>query len=589
VSLGVLASAGALPIALVFVLLVGIRWAAAKAMAAGWLVASVLGLLLWRMEPGWWAAAAVYGGLQALEIILIVFGAILLMNHLERSGAVGTIRSHFTRITGDRRIQLLLIGLGFITLIEGAAGFGTPGALAAPLMVGLGFPALAAAVFGLVFNAPQPPFGAAGTPVIGGVAAVVDEGVLGAEPLPRFLEGVTTWSAVVTGSALVVWGLVGVFLLVLWFGREEERTLRGALRGTLPVAPLALVLGALAGGTQFVVAAFLGPELPNIAAGFLVLGAGALLAARRSGLVPRESWDFPDRAAWPDPWRAGSAGEGPAGETAGRRENGARTSLAGEVRDGAPSEHEGPEARMPVVLAWTPYLLVAGVLIVTRWPGLGLDAWLRGHTLEVSRILGEDLSFTLRYLYLPGLVPFIPVALLTAVLHRMDAGSVARAWQDTVRQILPPAVTLLVAVSMTQVMIQSATNRIAEPGMMEALSRVVALGAGTALPAVSPWIGALGAFMTGSNTSSNVLFSVLQHDAAADVGVSRTLAVALQNVGGGIGNMLAVLNIAAVCGVLGMTGREGMILRRTLVPTVGLALFAGFVGLLLARLLPGLY
>jgi lactate permease len=77
-------------------------------------------------------AAATYGALQAVEIIIIVFGAILLMNHLEGSGAVATIRRHFTWITEDRRVQLLLIGLGLITLVEGVAGFGTPGALAAP-------------------------------------------------------------------------------------------------------------------------------------------------------------------------------------------------------------------------------------------------------------------------------------------------------------------------------------------------------------------------------------------------------------------------------------------------------------------------
>jgi lactate permease len=244
---------------------------------------------------------------------------------------------------------------------------------------------------------------------------------------------------------------------------------------------------------------------------------------------------------------------------------------------------------VPVLLAWTPYLIVALVLIVTRWPGLGIDDWLRERSLDVPHILGEDLSFSLRYLYLPGVVPFIPVALLTALLHRMEWVSVAAAWRETASQIAAPAATLVVAVSMTQVMIQSATNLIGQPGMMQALSEVVARGAGAALPAVAPWIGALGAFMTGSNTSSNVLFSVLQHDAAADVGVSRTLAVALQNIGGGVGNMVAVLNIAAICGVLRITGMEGTILRRTLVPTVILASLAGAAGLILVAGVGDLY
>jgi lactate permease len=244
---------------------------------------------------------------------------------------------------------------------------------------------------------------------------------------------------------------------------------------------------------------------------------------------------------------------------------------------------------MPVLLAWTPYLLVALVLLVTRWPGLGLVPVLQGYSLDVERILGQDLSFSLRYLYLPGIVPFIPVVVLTAFVHRMSARSVAAAWRGSARLVLWPAITLVIAVSMTQIMIQSATNELGRPGMMQALSTVLAAAAGPAIPFVAPWIGTLGTFVTGSNTSSNILFSVLQHDAAGDVGLSRTIVVALQNVGGGIGNMISVLNIAAISGVVGMTGREGEILRRTLAPTVVYAVLAGVMGLALALLFGGVY
>lgn len=581
-----LALAGAIPIAVVFALLVGLRWSAARAMGVGWVLASGLGLFLWRMETGWWAAAAIYGALQALEIIIIVFGAILLMNHLERSGAVATIRDHFTHVTADRRVQVVLIGLGFVTLVEGAAGFGTPGALAAPLMIGLGFPPLAAAVFGLVFNAPQPPFGAAGTPVLGGIGAVIDDRVLQGEvPLSTFLGDVTAWTAVMTGATLVFWGFVGVFLLIFWFGRDEERTLRGAFRGTLPVAPLTLLLGALAGGTQFGVAWFFGPELPDIAAGFVVLGVGMLLT-RRGILVPDLAWDFPERGVWKKEWLAGL-------EKADERERRPASSPSGADEEGEKPvnrrSRDEERGNMSVALAWTPYLIVALVLIVTRWPGLGIAEWMRDRSLRVERILGEDLSYSLAYLYLPGLIPFLPVAVLTTLLHRMDRVSITEAWRSSARQVLLPAVTLIIAVSMTQVMIQSATNPSALPGMIEAVSRIVADGAGAMLPAVSPWIGALGAFMTGSNTSSNILFSVLQHDAAADVGVSRTLIVALQNVGGGIGNMTAVLNVAAISGVIAISGAEGAILRKALVPTVVLALFVGLAGMILVSVVPELY
>ncbi len=551
-----LALVGSVPIVTVFLLMVGLRWSAARGMGTGWVLASALGLFLWRMDTLWWAAAAIYGALQALEIILIVFGAILLMNYLEGSGAASTIQWHFTHIADDRRVQLLLIGLGLNTIIEGAAGFGTPAAIAAPLLIGLGFPPMAAAIFGLFFDATQPPFGAAGTPIIGGVASVIDEKILpSGMSVMSFLGDVTRWTGIVTGVAMVFWGLLGVFLLLLWFGPENERNLKGALKRTLPVTPFAFVLGGLAGSTQFLTAWFFGPALPDIAAGFAVLGVGLLLA-HYNVLTPRRAWIFPGRASWEHAWHGGLHGE---------------------------AYHSGkPEKRMPVLLAWTPYLLVALVLLVTRWPGLGLVEVLQGYTLDVEEILGQDLSFSLRYLYLPGIVPFIPVAVLTGFIHRMDLRSMADSWKDTVSHITSPAITLVIAVSMTQVMIQSATNGADLPGMMQALSRVLALGAGGAIPFVAPWIGTLGAFMTGSNTSSNILFSVLQYEAAASVGIAPAVVVAMQNVGGGLGNMLSILNIAAVCGVIGMTGMEGVILRRMVLPTLIYAVFAGLAGLALA-------
>lgn len=560
---GVLALAAAVPIAVAFVLLVGFRWSAARAMGVGWVIATVLGVGLWRMEPTWWAAAALAGALEAFNIVLIVFGAILLMNYLEVGGAISTIRWYFRGIARDRRIQLLLIGLGFETIIEGAAGFGTPGALAAPLFIGLGFPPLAAAVFGLFFNAPNPQFGAAGTPIIGGVESGMGESVLvGIDPI-AFQRLVSAWSGVMTGLTFTFWGLLGIFLLIYWFGEGDERSLRGAARSTAPVAPFALLLGTLAGLVQWVVAWFVGPALPDIAAGFVVLAVGIVLADR-GVLMPETPWEFPDRETWSETW------------------------LGGLDLDAVRTDE--PTREMSVLLAWTPYLVVGLFLLVTRWPTLDLVATLQEYTVGIDGILGTTQSWSLRYLYLPGTMPFVPVAIGTGLLYRLDAEKTARAWKESLRQVAPAALTLVVAVSLTRVMIESATNAAGFVGMMEALSIVLAGAAGPALPLVSPWIGALGTFVTGSNTTSDILFNTLQYDAAGEVGISRGLIVSIQNVGGGIGNMVSVLNIAAICGVVGITGREGDILRKVLLPTVIFALFAGFVGTLLVYVVaPGVF
>ncbi|MEF8882403.1 MAG: L-lactate permease [Halapricum sp.] len=565
-----LALLAVLPIAVAFTLLVWLRWSAARSMGVGWILATVLGLAYWQMDPMWWAAVAIFGGLEAVPIILIVFGAILLMNYLEISGAISTIRWHFSGISNDRRIQLLLIGLGFETIIEGVAGFGTPGALAAPLLIGLGFPPLGAAVFALFFNAPNPQFGAAGTPILGGVNAVIGEGKLqeAAEPISQaeFQALVSGYSGVMTGLTFAFWGVLGIFLLMYWFGHEEERSFRGAARATTPVAPFAIVLGVVAGLTQWAIAWFVGTELPSIVAGFVVFGLG-LAMADRGVLVPQDSWTFPDRDTWSDKW------------------------LGGLTLDSI--EGDDPEKEMPVLLAWTPYLLVGGILLFTRWPTLDLVSTLQEFTVGVPAVLGyTELEWSIRYLYLPGTMPFIPVAILTGLLYRMDFEDTADAWSESTRQVAPAALTLVIVVSLTQILIQSGLNNASsfDPGMMDALSQAVALGAGRALPIVAPWIGALGTFVTGSNTVSDILFASLQYDAAGEVGISRSIVVAIQNVGGGVGNMISVQNIAAICGVVGITGREGDILRKTVVPTVLFALFVGTVGMILVYVIaPGAF
>jgi len=564
-----LALVGVVPIGVAFVLLAGLRWSAARAMGVGWLLAGGIGLTYWSMEPNWLLASAIYGALQAVDIILIVFGAILLMNYLEGSGAIATIRWYFGQIEEDRRVQLLLVGLGFMTIIEGAAGFGTPGALAAPLFIGLGFPPLAAAVFGLYFNAPNPPFGAAGTPVIGGTGAVIEPALSGSTSVTEFLSMVSAWTGVVTGLTYVFWGVLGVFFLTYWFGDGDgERSVVSAVHSTLPIAPFALLLGAVTGGTQLVIAWFVGPALPDIAAGFVVLAIGLLLA-NNDVLIPDDEWDFPDESTWSDTW------------------------LGGLELDEV--SRKQPKKKMSVLLAWTPYLLVALALLVTRWPELTVGGvvvldWIQSFSVSLDSILGTDLGYTLQYLYLPGTMPFIPIAILTGFLHRMNATQMGAAWRRSVMQVAPAALTLIIAVSMTQIMIQSRTNAADLLGMMEALSRALAIGAGGLLPLISPWLGAIGSFMTGSNTSSNILFSVLQYNAAETVGLSRVIVVSLQNVGGGLGNMVSVLNVAAICGVVGITGREGDLLRKAIVPMTLFAVFAGLFGMLLTYVLvPGLF
>ena len=185
-----LAGLAALPIILAGVLLVGFRMPAKWAMPAVYVTAVVIALGVWNMPFVDVAASTVEGLFLTFDLLWIIFGAILLLKTLERSGGVAAIRRSFHDISDDRRVQVVIIAWLFGSFIEGAAGFGTPAAVAAPLMVAMGFPAAGAVMLGMMIQSTAVTFGAAGTPILigveGGVASPEFTAALAASGAPRF-------------------------------------------------------------------------------------------------------------------------------------------------------------------------------------------------------------------------------------------------------------------------------------------------------------------------------------------------------------------------------------------------------------------
>ena len=153
-----------IPIILTIVLMIGFNWSAKRALMLAWALTAVFAIALWKMSILHAFAYTITGFLSAIETLVIIFGAILIMNTLSRSGAMSAINRMFNGITADARLQAIIIGFVFSAFIEGAAGFGTPAALCAPLLISLGYPPLAAAVVTLMYNTVPGCFGAAGTP-----------------------------------------------------------------------------------------------------------------------------------------------------------------------------------------------------------------------------------------------------------------------------------------------------------------------------------------------------------------------------------------------------------------------------------------
>jgi lactate permease len=263
-SSGLLALIASLPIAVIFVFMVGFRWPATRAMPLAFAAALILALLLWKTPLNWILAASVNGLVIAFKILFIVFGALLLLFTMREGGAIEAINRGFTNISGDRRVQAIIIAWLFGGFIEGSAGFGTPAALAAPLMLSLGFPALAAVMVALIANVTPVSFGAVGTPTLIGIESSLDipairhtiaeSGMTYAE----YIHQVGIWTAVQHALPGLLLPLIMIAMMTRFFG--EKRSFREGLA----IWPYALFAGFCFVGPYLLVAIFLGPEFPTL-------------------------------------------------------------------------------------------------------------------------------------------------------------------------------------------------------------------------------------------------------------------------------------------------------------------------------------
>jgi len=239
---------------------------------------------------------------------------------------------------------------------------------------------------------------------------------------------------------------------------------------------------------------------------------------------------------------------------------------------------------MNLGLAWTPYVLVAGLLVLTRLPFLPFQKWLTSAEFTWSGILGTSLSQNVQPLYLPGTI-FIVVSLLTLWLHRMTGVQVKHAWIDAAHKLAAPALALLFAVGLVRVFIDSDTNSAGLDSMPLVLAEYVAQATRSTWPFFAPVIGAMGSFISGSNSVSNLMFSLFQYGIADRIGAPHTIIVGLQVLGGAAGNMITVHNVVAASATVGLVGREGLLIRRTILPMTYYLIVAGLLGLFFSYVL----
>lgn len=577
-SIGTLALVAFVPILIALVLMVGLRMGAMKAMPVAWLACALGAYFVWKLPVDYIAALTVQGAIGAVGVLIIVFGALVLLHTLQYSGGMETIQYGMQIVSKDMRVQAIIIGYMFGAFVEGAAGFGTPGALAAPFMLALGFPPLAAAVLALIFNSFSVSFGAVGVTLLVGMqsaiktameAAIAGGGADGFKTTLDFIIYLGKTTTFLHGPMIFILPVFTLGFITRLFGPNRSWSDGFAAWKFCLFAAVSFFV------PYMLMAWFFGPELPSMVGG--LVGLGVIIAGARAGFcVPKDVWTFGDPSKWEKDW-------------------------TGSLAFDATKEFK---PHMSQFMAWLPYIIIAVILMSTRNNFLPFKAWLSSHgQLVFSGILGFDGSSpvkpmvkeTLSLLYIPGILPFMAIALLTAVLHKMSPDKVVKAWVETAVKMKAATIALIASVALVAIFRGSGVNpAIATdvaagtakylPSMPLALATAVAGAVGPIWPMAASFIGGLGAFITGSHTVSNMLFGAFQWDMAGQLALPKVNILAAQSAGGAMGNMVCIHNIIAACTVVGLVDREGEILKKTVIPFVLYGLVVGTVVFILINM-----
>lgn len=509
------------PLLSAFILLVILRLPARRAMPLSLLFTVILASVVWQMPVRQLAAAAVEGLIIALTIIWIVFGAIFLLKILQQTGAIAVIKHGFSQISADRRVQLIIIAWLFGSFLEGAAGFGTPAAIVAPLLVALGFSPLSAVVLALIADSSAVSFGAVGTPVLVGLA----QGVPGMSSAQLQHIAVSAISIDIFVASALPW------LMCLIYCRFFSSV--PSWRAGLAMAPFALLSGLAFTVPAYLCAVMLGPEFPSVLgalAGLLIVCA----LARHNILLPGAF----------EP---------------------ATTPLSSALM-----------LPLSPLRAWLPYLLVAVLLVISRMPFLPVKAMLQGVEFRWEQLFSTSVSVSVAPLYLPGTL-FILTALLVPLLQHGKISQLHTALRQSGTMLWPSLIALAAAVPMVRIFLQSDVNTAGLPAMPLALAELAAQHLSDIWVFIAPLVGALGSFIAGSATFSNLMFASFQQAMAIDAGLDPHSVLALQMLGANAGNMICVVNVVAAASVVGLNGREGDIIRYTLLPALYYCMAASLV------------
>ncbi|MEX1193218.1 MAG: L-lactate permease [Brumimicrobium sp.] len=545
-----------LPILIVGLFLIGFKLPAKITMPLVFLITIIISFFIWKLSLLNILSSSIQGLFITFDILYIIFGAILLLNLLKYSGGVNVIRQGFADISSDRRVQVVIIAWLFGSFLEGAAGFGTPAAIVAPLLLALGYPAIAAVMIGLMVQSTAVTFGALGTPILVGI-----QGGLESFEFNSFLAtnniSMMNYLSAVTSQIVILHAIAGTFIptimvvmLTRFFGENKSWTeglsifpftLFGGLSFTIPYALTGILLG---------------PEFPSIMGALIGLPL-VIFAVKKNFLLPMDNWDFPSTDKWPSHWTGNI------------------------IID---NDDEPFKPKYSLFKYWLPYIILALILVLSRIHQLPIKEFMLRFEISWYNILGTTISASSTPLYLPGTMLII-VGVFAIFLFKMSIHDIKLSIAESTKTLLSAAFVLVFTIPMVRIYINSGINDIGLESMPIIMAEWVASNVGHIYPLFTATIGGLGAFIAGSNTVSNLMFSLFQVSIAENLSIPTTLLVSLGAVGAAAGNMIAIHNVVAASATVGYINREGEVLRLTIIPTLYYLIIIGLVGLIAANFL----
>ncbi len=540
-----------IPLAVLFVLLGGLK---VRAWISGLIAlgaAIVVAVALFGMPAGQALSAAVNGALFGFfPILWIVINAVWIYNLTVASGHFEVLRRSFEKVSPDQRIQAIIIAFCFGALLEALAGFGTPVAISVVMLMSLGFKPVKAATVALVANTAPVAFGALAIPIV--TLAPIAAGVSN-DPRLSDANALDSLGSMVGRQTPILALFVPLILVLIVDGR------RGVRQTWLP----AMVAGTVFGVAQFVTANYLSVQLTDIVASLLSAGAVVLLVRvwQPAEVLTAERVDEEERV------HAGASSEssrvGAGGGSTTTRVAGTGGGLGAEPAAGAGSGRPSVDNRGDVIRAYSPYLVIIVIFSITNIPSvvdyLAKAPWtylFDWPGLDILNAAGDPVPTQFKFNWLPAAGTLLIIAgLITMVILKVSPARALKTYGETLVELRSAIITVMAVLGLAYVMNLS--------GQTTSLGVWLA-GSGGAFALISPILGWIGVAVTGSDTSSNSLFGALQVQAATKAGLDPVLMAAANSSGGVLGKMVSPQNLAIAAAAVGMSGNEGVIFRKVI-------------------------